>query len=192
MNEGNGLMTVLVAYASKYGGTRGIAERIADVLNASDIDAVSRSVASTGELGEYEAFVLGSATYIGSWMKEAMSFTRQNRVVLASRPIWLFSSGPLGTGATNPQGQDVREAAVPKQLAELRDLLGACDHRVFFGVSDHTHFDLRDRLIYAVPGGKKLLADGDFRDWGDVEAWAKEIALALKHVPAESGLALHR
>jgi menaquinone-dependent protoporphyrinogen oxidase len=179
-------MTVLVAYASKYGGTRGIAERIADVLNASGVKAEAQSVTSIADLGGYDAFVVGSAEYIGSWMKEAVTFARQNQAVLASRPVWLFSSGPLGTEATDAQGHDVREAAVPKQLSELREMLGARDHRVFFGVSDHTHFDLRDRLIYAIPGGKKLLADGDFRDWAEVDAWAKEIALALNPVPAES------
>jgi menaquinone-dependent protoporphyrinogen oxidase len=178
-------MTVLVAHASKYGGTRGIAERIADVLNTSGVHAVAQSVTSTTELRDYEAFVLGSAAYIGSWMKEAVTFARQNRDVLASRPIWLFSSGPLGTATTDAQGRDVREAAVPKQLIEMQELLRARDHRVFFGVSDHSHFDLRDRLIYAVPGGKKLLADGDFRDWTEVEAWATQIALALKPVAVE-------
>ena len=45
-------MTVLVAYASKYGGTRGIAERIADVLNASGVNAVAQSVTSATELRE--------------------------------------------------------------------------------------------------------------------------------------------
>jgi menaquinone-dependent protoporphyrinogen oxidase len=117
---------------------------------------------------------------MGSWMKDAVTFAGQNREVLASRPVWLFSSGPLGTAMSDSQGHDVRGAAVPKQLTELRDMLGARDHRVFFGASDHAHFDLRDKLIYAVPGGKKLLIDGDFRDWTEVEAWAKEIALALK------------
>jgi menaquinone-dependent protoporphyrinogen oxidase len=117
-------------------------------------------------------------------MKEAMTFARHNRDVLATRPIWLFSSGPLGTATTDANGNDVRDEAVPKQLTELRELLGARDHTVFFGVSDHTHFDVRDRLIYAVPGSKKLLVDGDFRDWPEVEAWAKAIAVALKPLPA--------
>ena len=71
----------------------------------------------------------------------------------------------------------------PKQLPGLQEMLGAREHRVFFGVSNHTHFDLRDRLIYAVPAGKKLLIEGDFRDWDEVDAWAQEIAHALQPLP---------
>ena len=62
-------------------------------------------------------------------------------------------------------------------------MIGAREHRVFLSVSNHTHFDLRDRLIYAVPAGKKLLIEGDFRDWDEVDAWAKEIAHALQPLP---------
>jgi menaquinone-dependent protoporphyrinogen oxidase len=117
---------------------------------------------------------------MGSWMKQALAFAREHRHELASQPTWLFSSGPLGTATTDAQGHDVRETAGPKQLSELQEMLGAREHRVFFGVSDHTHFDLRDRLIYAVPAGKKLLMDGDFRDLAKVDAWAKEIAHAVQ------------
>jgi menaquinone-dependent protoporphyrinogen oxidase len=177
-------VTVLVMYTSKYGGTQGIAERIAQTLNASGVAAEVRPISSVTDLSGYTAFVLGSAVYIGSWMKEAVTFARQHQNVLASHPTWLFSSGPLGSETTDAQGHDVREAAVPKQVPELRQMLGAPDHHVFFGASDHTHFDLRDRLIYAVPAGKKLLQDGDFRDWAEVDDWAKSIAQALTAVPA--------
>ena len=176
-------MTVLITYASKYGGTRGIAERIAATLTASGVETVVQRMNSVGDLSGFEAYVLGSALYMGSWMKEALTFARQHQDLLRSRPTWLFSSGPLGTATTDAQGHDVRETAGPKQLSEVQAMLGMREHQVFFGVSDHTHFDLRDRLIYAVPAGKKLLVDGDFRDWAEVDAWAKKIALALRPVP---------
>ena len=178
-------MPVLVAYASKYEGTRGIAERIAETLSASGLDATARSVNTVTDLGEYDAFVLGSAVYIGSWMKEALSFARQYQQALASRPVWLFSSGPLGASG-DTQVHAVPESAVPKQIPELKEMLGAREHRVFFGVSDHTHFDLRDKVIYAVPGGKKLLTDGDFRDWAEIDTWAAEIAHALSPAAASA------
>jgi len=177
-------MTVLVAYATKYGGTRAIAEHIAQTMHGCGVDARARSVASAADLSTYAGFIVGSALYMGSWMKEAVAFTQKNRPVLASRPVWLFSSGPLGTATTDAAGHPVRESAGPKQLPDLLEKLHARGHRVFFGISDHTHFDLRDRLIYAMPAGKKLLVDGDFRDWSEIEAWAKDIAHALAPVPA--------
>lgn len=175
-------MKVLVTYASKYGGTRGSAERIAQALNAAGLEAVARPVTGAGDLGGFDAVVLGSAVYMGLWMKDAIAFARRNRNTLASRPLWLFSSGPLGVVAPD---REAPEPVSPKQIEALRETLGGFrEHRIFFGVSDHTHFDLRDKLIYAVPAGKKLLADGDFREWPEIEAWAKEIAHALEPVRA--------
>jgi len=181
-------MTILVAYASKYGSTRAIAERIAETLTSSGLDAVAQSVTTRVDVSRYDAFVLGSALYMGAWMKEAVAFAQRHRDVLASRPVWLFSSGPLGTASTDAQGRDIRSTAGPKNLPELRESLAARDHRVFFGMSDHTRFDLRDRLIYALPAGKELLVDGDFREWVEVEAWAREIGnvLASLSVPLAS------
>ena len=177
-------MTVRVVYATKYGGTRAIAESIAQTLQGCGVDAFARSVASGADLSKYEGVVVGSALYMGSWMKAAVAFAQKNQEVLASRPVWLFSSGPLGTATTDTEHHDVRESAAPKQLPDLLETLHARDHRVFFGISDHTHFDFRDRLIYTLPAGKKLLIDGDFRDRSEIEAWAKDIAHALAPVPA--------
>src|ERR1700731_1548700 len=90
-------MVVLIAYASKHGSTRGIAERIAEQLRQLGKQAEARPVGEVSDPGSYEAFVIGSALYYGSWMKEATEWVHHNRAVLAKRPVWLFSSGPLGT-----------------------------------------------------------------------------------------------
>jgi menaquinone-dependent protoporphyrinogen IX oxidase len=45
----------------------------------------------------YDAAVIGSAAYYFHWMKPATEFVCRNRDTLTSRPVWLFSSGPLGT-----------------------------------------------------------------------------------------------
>src|SRR4051794_5044612 len=104
-------MTVLVTYASKYGGTRGIAERIGETLTASGVDAVVEPISGVADLSGYDAFVVGSAVYMGVWLKEATKFARQHSAELASRPLWLFSSGPLGTAMVDGEGKDVRETA---------------------------------------------------------------------------------
>ncbi len=103
---------ILVVYASKHGATREIAERIAERLTAGGRPAEARSVHEVDDPARYDAFVIGSAAYSMHWMKEAAGFVRRNRTLLADRPVWMFSSGPLGTETTDAKGRDVREAAM--------------------------------------------------------------------------------
>jgi menaquinone-dependent protoporphyrinogen oxidase len=168
-------MSILVAYASKHGATREIAERIAETLVAAGQKAEARPVAAAGDLVDYGAFVIGSAVYMGHWQKEAAEFVRHNRAVLAGRPVWLFSSGPLGTEPTDPQGRDLTVVAEPKEIAEFREAIRPRGHRVFFGVLDPGRLGLSERALRKLPAGRALLPEGDFRDWTQIEAWARDI-----------------
>ena len=91
-------MNILVTYASKYGATQEIAEKIGEVLRQAGLQVDILPVASIRNLAAYEAVSLGSAVYIGKWHKEAETFLRTNEKILAERPVWLFSSGPTGEG----------------------------------------------------------------------------------------------
>lgn len=172
-------MSVLVAYASKYGATQGIAERIAEKLRAAGQEAEARSVKAVGDPAGYDAYVIGSAAYMGSWLKEATEFVRRNRSFLADRPVWLFSSGPLGTEPLDAQGRDLRESAVPKEIAEFREAIGPRDHRVFFGAVTRGKFGFVHRIVAMMPASSTLLPEGDFRDWEDIDSWAESIAREL-------------
>ncbi len=90
-------MAILIVYASKHGSTQGIAERIAEKFRQLGKEAEARPVEAIEDPGSYEALVIGSAIYYGSWLQEATEWVRRNRAVLAERPVWLFSVGPLGT-----------------------------------------------------------------------------------------------
>ncbi len=116
-------MTVLVAYASRHGATAGIAERIAEGLRAAGLTAEARSVNDIRDLSPYDAFVVGSAAYMFHWLKKATAFVKRNKAVLAERPVWLFSSGPLGTDLVDEDGRDIFEATRPKEFDELAALL---------------------------------------------------------------------
>ena len=67
-------MTVLVAAASKHGATHEIADRIGADLAEHGIDVEVRKLQEVGDLGRYEAFVLGSGMYLGTRLKEARRF----------------------------------------------------------------------------------------------------------------------
>ena len=66
--------------------------------------------------------MIGSAVYFGKWSKEGTEFVRRNRASLAAgQPVWLFSSGPLGTQTTDADGRDVRAGAETAEIAEFRE-----------------------------------------------------------------------
>jgi len=175
-------MRVLVAYASRHGATQGIAERIAETLRAAGIDAKAQPVASVKSVAGYDAFVIGSAAYLFHWLKEAVDLVRRDRGVLAGKPVWLFSSGPLGTEALDAQGRDQKVAAVPKEFPALAESVHARDHRVFFGAyqPDRKPIGFTERLVRLMPAARNTLPKGDFRDWPEIEAWAGAIAQELR------------
>jgi menaquinone-dependent protoporphyrinogen oxidase len=169
-------MTVLVAYASKHGSTEGIAHAIADQLRERGSPTDVSSVDDVEDLGDFEAVVLGSAVYAGSWMREAVDFAQQHAEKLVGLPVWLFSSGPLGTEVEDDEEQ-------PRQLAELRGLIGPIDHRVFFGALDRGKLGFGERMMV-----KAVKApEGDFRDWDAISSWADEIAEQLGVGASPSG-----
>lgn len=158
-------MRMLVASASKHGSTEGIAEAIAGRLRQLGNDATAIRVGDVDNLDGVEAMVLGSAVYAGSWMKEAVEFAEANAERLAGMPVWLFSSGPLGTEVHDDEEQ-------PRQLADLSRMLQPEGHRVFFGALDIGKLAFGERMMV-----KAVKApEGDFRDWVAISEWADEIA----------------
>ena len=92
-------MKVLVCAASKYGATSEIAQAVADVLAERGCEVTVLPPDKVGAVEEFDAVVLGSAVYMGQWMKPARELAERSAGTLASRPVWLFSSGPVGEPA---------------------------------------------------------------------------------------------
>ncbi|SRR6266567_19476 len=173
-------MRALVVYASKHGATQGIAERIAEKLGDAGLQAEAREATAAGSLAGWDAFVIGSAVYAGHWQKAASHFVRRDRAVLASRPVWLFSSGPLSPEAADAQEPGQTPVPEPKEIAEFTSLIAPQEHRVFAGALDPARLGAAERLFRKMPAGLALLPEGDFRDWAEIETWAGHIARELQ------------
>ena len=172
-------MKVLVVYASRHGATAGIAERIADTLTRHGLDTTIRSADQAGDVAAFGAYVVGGAAYMTHWLGEVTSFVRRNRRFLGHRPLWLFSSGPIGTELVDDKGRDVRVVSEPREFAEFRDALRPRDSRVFFGAYDPKAppVGIVERLAQHLPASARdRIPAGDFRDWDDIDAWAERIA----------------
>ncbi|GAA2027504.1 flavodoxin domain-containing protein [Agromyces tropicus] len=171
-------MRVLVAYSSKYGATRGIADRIADRLRDAGHEVDIEHCHDVEYPEGFDAFVIGSAAYLGKWRKEARRFVRHNHALLATRPVWLFSSGPLGTERIDKDGNDVLVAAQPKEFPEFEALIHPRGTTVFFGALDIEHLEGPDRIVSWMPANEALPA-GDFRDWDAIDEWGRMVAADL-------------
>ena len=114
-------MKVLVSAASKHGSTSEIAQAIADVLAGKGLEVTVVPPAQAGPIEQFDAVVLGSAVYMGRWMKPGRELVQRQASALAARPVWLFSSGPVGEPpkpADNPV--DVTTTLRPPRPATTR------------------------------------------------------------------------
>ena len=183
---------VLVVYASRHGGTRGIAERIGDVLRVDGLEADVAPADEVAGVGRADAVVIGSGVYMGSWLKEGIDFIKRNEVTLAELPLWLFSSGPIpgSSKVKDPSGDLLEDALGPKdgpgsggrkKIDEIIAATNPRDHRVFLGAFDPKDPPkaMSERFVRMMPTARQILPTGDFRDWNAIEAWAHEIAASL-------------
>lgn len=159
-------MRVLIGYASRHGGTAEIAARIAETVGCTDVNVELRPFGEIPEtsVAGFDAFILGSSVYMGRWDREAMAFVRRHQGVLRLRPVWLFSSGPLGD----------QPLAGPSDLEELRHRVHFRAHRLFRGVLKPERMSLGERLL-----ARAMKVSGDYRDWAEIEEWAGEIRTRL-------------
>ena len=160
-------MKVLVVSASKHEATRGIATAIVIALRDAGIEANDLAPADVHDIEPYDAVILGSAIYGGEWLPEANEFAMRFEAALRRRPVWLFSSGPVG----DPLRPDEEPRAVERLMAQLLPR----GHRTFAGRLDRSRLGVAERTIAQVTRAPF----GDYRDWPAIGRWASEIAAAL-------------
>jgi menaquinone-dependent protoporphyrinogen oxidase len=159
-------MKVLVTAASRHGSTADIAAAIVRELRLHGLDAEFMEPRDVDDVSAYDAVVLGSAVYAGRWMGSATDFITRCRHSLAGRPVWLFSSGPVGTPA-NP--------ADAPSVSKLMEETGALGHQVFAGKLDRAELGRLERtMIRAVRA-----PEGDYRNWDEITRWAAHVAMGL-------------
>jgi menaquinone-dependent protoporphyrinogen oxidase len=169
---------ILVAYATKHGSTREVAEALADELRECGLEADTAPAALVDDLSPYDGVVVGGGLYMGRWHTDALRFLRRHRHALAVLPLAVFAMGPRTTDADQ----------IAESRAQLDRSLGKVAGvdpfavAIFGGVVDPTQ--LRFPL--------SRLPASDARDWPTIRAWAGEVAAAFTYgKPAADARDLH-
>ena len=182
----------LIVHASRHGATAGIAERIGETLRREGIDAVVEPASHGPDPFGFDACIVGSGVYMGSWLKDGTDYLERYEATLSALPVWLFSCGPLpgstkATTSPDPIEQALGPAEGPgsggrRKVEALADAIAVRGHEVFLGAYDPKDPPkaISERLVRMFVGGKGLLPPGDFREWDRIDAWAGELARAVR------------
>lgn len=160
------------------GGTAGLADMVGEELRRRGITADVVPATGVRTLTGYDAVIVGGALYAGRWHGDARRFVTRHARDLRIRPVWLFSSGPLGDDGQKPGIPPVRG------VAKLLRRIGACGHETFGG---RLSPDARGFMARAMA---KTLA-GDWRDEEHVDRWVAGIVAELADLEHGSAGHLH-
>ena len=172
---------VLVAYASKYGSTGGVADAIGKALCGKDLAADVLLIKNVGELSSYRAVVIGSPIYRGKWLPEAADFLKRNGEALGRMPVALFL---VCMNLAQPTAEKRAEVSsyVDRVLGDAPGLKPV-GFGTFAGALHYGKLSWLNRKILRSKG----VPEGDFRDWNAIRAWTLALTMRRSRIPARTG-----
>jgi menaquinone-dependent protoporphyrinogen oxidase len=157
--------SILVAYATRHGSTREVADWIADSLGARGLAVDVARAEDVTDLEPYDGVVLGGALYMGRLHRDARAFLGRHRAALTTLPLAVFALGP---GSLEP-------ADVAKSRSQLDGALAATAELEPFASAIFGGVVAPEKLRFPFSRMQPV----DARDWTAIEAWAAGVADTL-------------
>jgi len=166
---------ILVAYASKHGSTREVAEEIAATLHEQGLTVDVMGANQARDISAYSGVILGGALYMGRWHADARNFAERHSAALGHMPLAVFAMGPKRL-----EDDDVAGARAQLDLALAKLPVSPQLVAIFGGVIDPTKL----RFPW------KWLSVSDARDWDAIRSWAEEAGALFATTAAKAEPAL--
>jgi menaquinone-dependent protoporphyrinogen oxidase len=164
---------ILVTYASKCGATAEISSAISESLCASGLSTELKRASSVKSLEGYQGVVLGTAIYMGSPLKEATNFIEKFGSQMAHTPLAVFDVCLTMKEAT-PENQKTALDYLKSISSTIPPIkTGAFSGRIDFATLPPLY------RMFAQADKEGILAEGDYRDWGAISTWAKDLGVVL-------------
>jgi menaquinone-dependent protoporphyrinogen oxidase len=162
---------ILLAYATKYGSTKEVAEAVAKTLENKGLDVDMQQASQVRSVKEYNSVILGAPLYMYRWHKHAVQFLKRHEKMLKTMPVVVFATGPSFKG-DEKEWLETREQ-FSKELANF-PWFKPIEVEVLGGKFDPAN------LGFPMKHFLKDLPAADLRDWDAIAAWAAELAGKLQ------------
>ena len=163
---------VLVAYGTRYGSTKEVADTVAATLEEQGLEAEVSVAGKVRSLDGYGAVVLGTSFYFGGLHKDVRALLERNQAALERTPFALFALGPIKAD----DGVEASRKQLDAALAKL-PWLSPVATAVFVGAYDPARLGFKDTMIAAPPASPLHCEPAhDERDWQAIRGWAREVA----------------
>lgn len=157
---------ILVAYATRYGSTRDVAEAIGAALREDGAVVEVVRADEVTDITPYTMVVVGSPVYAGKWLADALDLVTRHREALARVPVALFAVGILIADDT-PDNRQKLQAALDPTVQQITPVsIG-----LFAGKLDPKELSFPLRMMLKVMN----TPEGDYRDWDAIRNWAKSL-----------------
>jgi menaquinone-dependent protoporphyrinogen oxidase len=160
---------ILVAYASKAGSTREVAEEIARVIIEKGYEVELLSANKVKSLEGYDGVVFGTAIRIYKPIAEGRRFVKKFGSQLMTMPTAVFSVG-LAMKEDNPESRKETEGF----LAPITEAVKPFSVAMFGGKLDYAALSPMIRYVFTRDKSGEM-AEGDWRDWEGIRDWAVSI-----------------
>ncbi|MCL1964663.1 MAG: flavodoxin domain-containing protein [Firmicutes bacterium] len=144
-------MRTLIAYATKYGGTKTCAERLRQTLPGG-ADLLALPAEGHTDPTAYDTVIVGCSVYMGKPRKEAMAFCKEHKEILLTKNLGLFLCCMQDLDKTVKQQMAL---AFPQDLRKHAAALGALG-----GVVDYGKLSRVDGFIMKLVAGDLMKKAG--------------------------------
>lgn len=157
-------MKVLVAYATEYGSTREVAQKVGEILKSKGFRVNVSDISDISDISSYNAAVIGAPVMKFRFLPTARKFVKNNKDALAKIPVAYFSLGFRMIEDT-PEHREW----MMRKLKVVTKHVPPVDVGLFGG-----------RYKKPEKGLKMPFPEGDWRDWEKITTWAERLVDKLK------------
>lgn len=178
------MASVLLLYGTSEGQTAAVAERMADVVEASGHDVVvlnAKHLPDDFTLADYDAAIVGASIHRGGHQKAIVRFVRDHVEQLNATPSAFFSLSLSAAGDEEGRG------AAEDLIGEFLDETGFEPDRTLSvaGALTYSEYGLltkfvMKRIARKEGGDTDTSRDWEYTDWDSVEAFAAAFASSLE------------